>query len=165
MFLLPSSIVTADFNRDGKDDVAVVSSTIPTFPPFKGNGTVFVYLGSGKGYFSAVKIYPIAFDSGNIAAGDVNGDGIVDLVVTRAVPFCALCAGSSPADLIVLLGNGDGSFKPPMYSSVLGLAKFGAKDNFALLADVNHDGKLDLVGDWGVALGNGDSARTTDGSG
>ena len=52
----------------------------------------------------------------------------------------------------MLLGNGDGSFKPPMYFSVLGLAKFGAKDNFALLKDVNHDGKLDLIGDWGVAL-------------
>ena len=52
-------------------------------------------------------------------------------------------------------GNGDGTFLPAMNFTVLGAPSSGVHSPFAALADVNHDGKLDLVGDWGVALGKG----------
>jgi FG-GAP-like repeat len=76
-----------------------------------------------------------------ISAGDVNGDGITDLVM--------LDSFGSP-DTGVLLGKADGTFAP---ANVYSLGISGA-DLF--LRDVNNDGKLDLVTDGGVALGRGD---------
>jgi len=103
--------------------------------------------------------------SGVIAAGDVNGDGKLDLVVARSTQYFNQALDKrSPYDLCVLLGNGDGTFRAPNPYNVLGvpsnplLTDFNwgyTWDNFVSLADINHDGKLDLVGDWGVALGNG----------
>jgi hypothetical protein len=150
----PFSIVHADFNHDGIQDIAVVNQGCAGC-----STTVSVFLGSGKGYFSAPKTYAIAQSQGSIAAGDINRDGKVDLVVTRggqafvtpaAVPAAA--QASTNDDTSVLLGNGDGTFKPAVNSVLLGPA---GTSNSAWLVDMNRDGKLDLVGDWGVALGNG----------
>jgi FG-GAP-like repeat/FG-GAP repeat len=152
----PFSIVHADFNHDGIQDVAVVNQGCAGC-----NTTVSVYLGSGKGYFNAPKTFTIAQSQGSIAAGDINGDGKIDLVVTRggqayitpaAVPAAAQASTTSD-DISVLLGNGDGTFKPAVNSVLLGPA---GTSNSAWLVDMNRDGKLDLVGDWGVALGRGD---------
>ncbi len=77
-----------------------------------------------------------------IAAGDVNGDGKIDVV-------------ASGSTVRVFLGNGDGSFQAPQQidpgSSFLSIA----------LTDLNGDGKLDVVATTGgttigVWLGNGD---------
>jgi len=81
----------------------------------------------------------LGFIPDQVITGDLNGDGKLDLVVS----------GSAQA---VLMGNGDGSFKPPMVTFVGGAAALG---------DFNRDGKLDLVVgslNYGVMvlLGNGD---------
>ena len=67
--------------------------------------------------------------------GDVNGDAKLDLVVMHA------------GYLQVFLGNGDGTFRtlPDVHG---GVAE-------CVLADINHDGKLDLIGGF-IQLGNGD---------
>ncbi len=151
----PFSIVHADFNHDGIQDVAVVNQGCSGC-----NATVSVFLGSGKGYFNAPKTYSIGLAIGSIAAGDINRDGKVDLVVARAgqvyiPPAMATAAAASPSsdDISVLLGNGDGTFKPAVNSVLLGPA---GTSHSTWLVDMNRDGKLDLVGDWGVALGRGD---------
>jgi hypothetical protein len=146
----PTSIVAGDFNKDGIQDVAVVNlGTCQTCA-----GRVSVFSGSGQGYLNPAKIYDIGIHNGVITAGDVNGDGKLDLVVTRRGVLNQPAAHDS-YDLSVLLGNGDGTFLPAMNFTVLGLPASGVHSPFAALADVNHDGKLDLVGDWGVALGKG----------
>ena len=84
---------------------------------------------------------------GDLAIGDFNSDGQVDVAVTNT--------DSSSSTLQVFLGNGDGSFQPPFILALpyaLDLLKTG---------DFNGDGKLDLAGassDIGgqVLLGNGD---------
>ncbi len=140
----PFSIVHADFNHDGIQDIAVVKQGCLNCS----RTTVSVFLGTGKGYFSAPKNYTIRQDQGAISAGDINGDGKVDLVVTRTS-----VRSVSDGDISVLLGNGDGTFRPAVNSLLLGAV---SGDSTPYLVDMNRDGKLDLVGDWGVALGNGD---------
>ena len=110
------SLVVADFNRDGNLDFARVGLTLP----------IQIFLGNGDGTFQQANSVSL-FNSGSVAAGDVNGDGIVDLV-----------AGVEGA--AVLIGNGDGTFQPPVY--------YGAAhdDFYVALADVNGDGKADFIG-------------------
>ena len=79
-------LVAADFNRDGKLDLA------------EGNSAVLL-LGRGDGTFQAPISYGVP---GPLAAGDLNGDGKPDLAVRRT-------AGT----VSILLGNGDGTFQQP----------------------------------------------------
>ena len=135
---LATGIAAADFNRDGKKDVAVVNTPSCAAPC---DGTVTVLPGEGN-YFAAGKTYTIGMHGSAIAAGDINGDGVLDLVVTNST------AGDS-ADTSILLGIKGGGFEPAHN------IKLGALSNDAFLVDMNGDGKLDLVEDSGVAFGDG----------
>jgi hypothetical protein len=135
-----TGIVAGDFNRDGKLDVAVVNTPNCKAPC---KGTVTVIPGTGSNYFSPGTTYPIGMHGTAIAAGDLNHDGILDLVVVDSF------AGDA-ADTSVLLGNANGTFQPARNY------KLGSLSNDVVLIDMNKDGKLDLVTAGGVALGNGD---------
>lgn len=147
----PTSMAAADFNRDGIPDIAVVNPGTCD----KCNGTVSVFPGSGKGYLDPAKIYPIGMHDGVVTVGDVNRDGKLDLVVTRRGSIGQPGQEVGPAYVSVLLGNGDGTFQRAIDSTVLGPPAAGVDDTSAFLVDINHDGRLDLVGDWGVAFGKG----------
>src|SRR5208282_4616756 len=93
------------------------------------------------------------YQANSVAAADVNGDGIPDLIVANA---CESSTNCSYGGIGVLLGNGDGTFQPAVtYSSG------GADATSVTVADVNQDGKPDLVvanantGSVAVLLGNG----------
>src|ERR1700683_3354302 len=84
---------------------------------------------------------PLSFDVGgndgnSVVVADVNKDGKADLIVTS--DYCGSI--ECPFALVsVLLGNGDGTFQPAVSYDLGGLfAEVG-------IADVNEDGKLDIV--------------------
>jgi type II secretory pathway component GspD/PulD (secretin) len=90
----PVSVVSADFNGDGKIDLAVANQT---------DDTVSILLGDGHGNFTATSTPP-ATGKGPIAlvAADFNGDGKIDLAVVN----------QTDNTVSILLGNGDGTFAP-----------------------------------------------------
>lgn len=140
-------MVVADFNADGKLDIAVVNQA---------DNTVSLLLGNGNGTFQAPKITSaLASDGflGYLAAADLNGDGKLDLVVPDYM-------GSASGQVAILLGKGDGSFQAPSFLTS------GAGSTGLAIADLNKDGKLDLVvanqfGTVNIFLGNGNGTFNT----
>jgi hypothetical protein len=92
------TIVTGDFNHDGKIDFAAVA-TGPN------NGILQVFLGNGDGTFQAPISTPVAAGIDAVTVGDFNGDGIPDLAI--AAGPCQVAGG----EVQILLGIGDGTFR------------------------------------------------------
>jgi hypothetical protein len=113
--LVARSLTVADFNADGKPDLATTSPTSETNVQ-----TVSVLLGNGNGSFQTARSFTAA--PGSVAAADVNNDGALDLVL----------AGGS-----VLLGTGDGNFGPPITTAATG--------GYLVVADFNGDGRPDAA--------------------
>lgn len=78
-FWMESGIVVADLDGNGLDDVAVATTYIAGPPPHP--GYVEVYLQTSAGVFGAPVRYPVAADPWGMSAGDIDGDGLLDLVV------------------------------------------------------------------------------------
>jgi hypothetical protein len=133
-------IATADFNGDGKLDLYLMEYDLGEqwFEIFPGNG-------NGTFNYPTVLNYTSYFPQ-SPAIGDFNGDGNLDLAIPES-------AGSLPID--IFLGNGQGGFQESgMVGADLGSA-------FALTADMNLDGKLDLLGAGGcIWLGAGNATFT-----
>jgi uncharacterized protein (UPF0548 family) len=144
----PVRVAVADVNGDGKPDI--ISTNAAYTPSSYG---VSVFLGNGNGTFQAPQTISLTAKPYNVDVGDVSGDGKPDLVVGTS-------SGSSypnySGGVVVLLGNGNGTFATGLNMN-LGLENF-----YQTLADVNGDGKLDLVTASftkdiaSVYLGNGD---------
>lgn len=137
----PTQLAVADFNKDGKPDIAVTNRT---------QETVTVLLGNGDGSFQSPKKYPVGRTPIFVAVGDFNLDGKTDMVV----------ANNGDNSLSVLLGNGDGTFQDARPIKEVDTGVYGPYS--VVVADLNGDNKPDLAvanfseGTVRVLLGNGD---------
>ena len=130
----PRTLITSDLDRDGHADLAVVNRT---------DDTVSVLLGRGDGSFAAERTYAAGDrtavggdgDAYDVEAVDVNGDGTPDLAV----------ANRASNNLSLLIGNGDGTFRPGQ------IYPTGKTPYDVIAGDFDGDREPDL------AVANGDS--------
>lgn len=178
----PELLLAADFNGDGKLDLALSSDDQDS--PY-----TLILLGDGTGNFSTVSEYDYVYGIAE-GIGDFNGDGRLDLIENNFYQ-CAVLLGEGngnfrqkniqyfdcgdypgipvvgdfnrdgkldlavpnsygTSSVEVFLGNGDGTFQPAVSYAV-------DSGNEVVAADVNGDGKLDLITNGvSVLLGRGD---------
>src|SRR6266849_3573134 len=98
----PTGIAVGDFNGDGKLDIVTANYGID----LEFSNTVSVLLGNGDGTFQRHVEYTAGNFPKSVAIGDFNGDGKLDIVVANYE--------SNLKQVNVLLGNGDGTFGPPV---------------------------------------------------
>jgi len=126
----PYGMDAGDLNRDGKLDAAVcgVSNT-------PGQSVVTVMLGDGTGGFTN-STYSVGDLPSSVKIGDLNNDGIPDLVVAGALP------GNATGNYIsTFLGNGRGVFA---LAQTVQVGEGNLKGDIAL-GDFNEDGNLDVA--------------------
>ena len=134
------SVIATDFNGDGFQDLLTLGTSGI-------NNRINVSLGDGEGSFTTVFSSSVNNGPSSSASyGDLNGDGIFDLLLGGSTSYA-------------MLGNGNGTFRSA--------TSFASPFSFvgdSTLADVNNDGILDIgyTGDDGfgepvqaVMLGNG----------
>jgi flagellin-like hook-associated protein FlgL len=134
-------IAIGDYNNDGKLDLASLDSASNSFN---------IMLGNGNGTFYSPVTYSTGTGAGGfgLTTGDVNSDGILDIV-----------SGMNGGTMAVSLGNSNGTFRNAThYINASGSA------DVVTLKDINSDGFLDIIGSnfsvngFNTLLGNGDGS-------
>jgi uncharacterized repeat protein (TIGR01451 family) len=122
----PVSLATGDINEDGNTDIVAADFQ---------NSQVLVLLGDGQGGFTQQASVSVASNPRSVVLADFNGDGHLDMAVNHTT-------FSSPSfqSVTVLTGDGQGGFSNPQDTG-------GFQPQYYALAaaDINKDGKMDLV--------------------
>jgi hypothetical protein len=139
-----ASFIVRDFNGDGIPDIIAPPSRL-------GDAKLHIWIGDGKGGFSALPVQYVedgqpnpafSLDYGAVAVGDIDGDGNLDIV-----------AASHGAGLVSLFGDGKGTFRVVRS----GLPKRDYSAQAIALADADGDGKLDIIASADSVAGRSDA--------
>jgi len=128
----PVAMTVADFNADGKPDIAIVNQTTLANPSVA-QGNVVVLQGNGDGTFTQFPGSPIAVGQNPvaIASGDLDGNASADLAVVN----------KTDNSVTVLLNNGDATFVAGPNSPV----STATNPTGIAIADFNQDGHADFA--------------------
>ena len=130
----------ADFDRDGRLDLAVFDKPITISGPTPAN--LLILRGHGDGTFDPPLATPLPYASPlGMAVADFNEDGAPDLTLPEV----------GRDALLLLLGNGDLTFQTPVEYAA------GYEPTYVGVADLNHDSHADVVV---TDNGHGDSFST-----
>ncbi|HTL78374.1 MAG TPA: VCBS repeat-containing protein [Candidatus Babeliales bacterium] len=144
----PVGIVIADFTGDNKPDVVTANYGGSSISILRHNGLT----GNSAGFLA-----PVSFSTANraekIAAADVNGDTILDVVVGGQV------GSGFAASLAVMINSGNGVFATPVPYDAAPGGRFGS--TAVALADLDNDGDADLIGGGDYENGSVDSGAIT----
>jgi len=141
----PTNVAVADYNGDGKQDLAVTNQV---------SNDISILLGNGNGTFQPQSLITAGSGPYAIVAGKFNADNNFDLAVTN----------SGANTVSIYIGNGNGTFGAPASFFV------GASPLSIASADFNNDSKQDLVvanfgsffsGSVSILLGTGSGTFTT----
>jgi hypothetical protein len=138
--LFRDRMVSGDFNGDGKTDLAFTGSTVNSSQQQVWNVTTL--LGYGDGTFTAGTLYTLDSMSYNFGAGDMNGDGKTDIVISLAAKNSA---GAQPR-IATLISQPNGTLR---WLSAVSVATLPSTSTYleriqSHVLDLNLDGKLDF---------------------
>jgi hypothetical protein len=137
---ITQNFVVADFNDDHRLDIAANDISGPAMLP----GTLLLSFGNGDGTFQSPVLLALSTHTPTgIAAADLDGDGLVDLVVSDfGVPPSVNLV--TPGAIYILLQQRDGSF---LQSTTLNVVPHPGP---VLVADLNGDGHPDIAALYGA---------------
>jgi Bacterial Ig-like domain (group 3)/FG-GAP-like repeat len=148
LYATTTALAAGDFNGDGKLDLAqLITGVNPS-------GTLIVFLGKGDGTFTQGMAYDAMPEGVALVATDLDGDGNVDLVISRESNGMFLAAGlghnftqANTWGYQALMGHGDGTFNgaPVTLASAAGISISASSAQSNALGDFNKDGHLDLL--------------------
>jgi len=124
----PQRIIAHDMNRDGVADIVAACDAAPGSGSSPSGSVVVLHSVTGAGWFAAATS-GIGSAPGGITAADVDGDDIVDVVVTSATDNSAA----------VLVGTAAGGLRGPMPYGV------GKSPQGVTTGDLDGDGRPEIV--------------------
>ncbi len=153
---VPTVLSTVDLNGDGKPDL-IVNAPGTVITNFQLQTATQIYIGNGDGTFKTPTTIPADDEYGIPVVVDFNKDGKLDLAFLAET-------SAAQAELIVALGNGDGTFATPTVFKLSGGDAIRSAGIAA--ADFDNDGNIDLAlldaEDFsGIYYGKGDGTFTS----
>lgn len=133
-----TSCAVADFNGDGKLDIAVSYSRIAGAPPHPGTVAIYLQDAAHAGSFLSPANYSVGNDPVAVASGDLNGDGKLDLLAVNTI---LSANGTGSSNVSVLLQD---PANPGKFLSAVNYPTGFSPVNVAI-GDLNEDGRPDLA--------------------
>jgi FG-GAP-like repeat/FG-GAP repeat len=126
-----NSVVVGDFNGDGRLDLAVAAARFSGAASLSGEVELFFQDPARPGFFFSPGLLAVGNDPSQLAAGDLNGDGVADLAVANTDSDSVSVILSNPAR--------PGSFFPAVDYPC------GAAPLAVAIGDLNSDGRADIA--------------------